>query len=123
MERNIESTLSELGIDYRFYRNIKNKTIFRNLKPIQQAKEEDLSYCSFDGEEAVSLISKSSAGIILCEKGLEGFIDQYGQRLEDLRMKHERQQLVFVDNPRAVFIKIVNKIYPKNVKTGYHLRQ
>ena len=33
-------------------------------------------------------------------------------------MKHERQQLVFVDNPRAVFIKIVNKIYPKNVKTG-----
>jgi UDP-3-O-[3-hydroxymyristoyl] glucosamine N-acyltransferase len=118
MERNIESTLSELGIDYRFYRNIKNKTIFRNLKPIQQAKEEDLSYCSFDGEEAVSLISKSSASIILCEKGLEGFIDQYGQRLEDLHMKHECQQLVFVDNPRSVFIKIVNKIYPKNVKTG-----
>ena len=72
-----------------------------------------------DGEEAVSLISKSSAGIILCEKGLEGFIDQYGQRLEDLHMKHERQQLVFVDNPRAVFIKIVNKMFfPKNVKTG-----
>ena len=118
MERNIESTLSELGIDYRFYRDIKNKTIFRNVKPIQQAKEEDLSYCSFDGEEAVSLISKSSAGIILCEKGLEGFIDQYGQRLEDLRLKHECQQLVFVDNARAVFIKIVNKIYPKNVKTG-----
>jgi UDP-3-O-[3-hydroxymyristoyl] glucosamine N-acyltransferase len=118
MERNIESTLSKLGIGYRFYRNIKNKTIFRNLNPIQQAKEEDLSYCSFDGEEAVSLISKSSAGIILCEKGLEGFIDQYGQRLEDLHLKNECQQLVFVDNPRAVFIKIVNKIYPKNVKTG-----
>lgn len=118
MESNIESTLSELGIDYHFYRNIKNKTIFRNVKPIQQAKEEDLCYCSFDGEEAVSLISKSSAGIILCEKGLRGFIDQHGQRLEDLHLKHECQQLVFVDNPRAVFIKIVKKIYPKNVKTG-----
>src|SRR5215210_1228538 len=118
MEGNIESTLSELGIDYQFYRNIKNKTIFRNIKPIQQAKEEDLSYCSFDDDEAVSLISKSSAGIILCKKGVEGFIDQYGQRLRDLYLKHEYQQLVFVDNPRAVFIKIVNKIYPKNVKSG-----
>ena len=107
MEWNIESTLSELGIDYQYYKNIKNKTIFRNVKPIQQAKEEDLCYCSFDGEEAVSLISKSSAGIILCEKGLEG-----------LHLKHGSQQLVFVDNPRAVFIKIVNKIYPKNVNTG-----
>lgn len=117
MKWNIESMLIELGIDYRCG-NIKNKSIFRNVATIQQGKEGDLCYCSFDGEEAVSLISKSSAGIILCEKGLEGFIDQYGQRLEDLQMKHERQQLVFVDNPRAVFIKIVNKIYPKNVKTG-----
>jgi UDP-3-O-[3-hydroxymyristoyl] glucosamine N-acyltransferase len=63
MEKNIESILLELGIDYHLSGNIK-KT-FRNVATIEQGKEEDLCYCSFDGEEALSLISKSNAGIIL----------------------------------------------------------
>ena len=77
MEWNIESILSDLGIDYQFYRNTNNKKTFRNVKTIRQGGEEDLCYCSFDGEEAISLISQSSAGIILCKRSLEEFIDQY----------------------------------------------
>jgi UDP-3-O-[3-hydroxymyristoyl] glucosamine N-acyltransferase len=115
MEWNIESTLSDLGIDFQFYRNTQNKKTFRNVKTIQQGKQEDLCYCSFDGEEAISLISQSSAGILLCKRSLEEFIDQYykGQK-NDAQV--QRSTIVLVDNPRAAFIKIINKIYNSDKK-------
>ena len=99
MKWNIESMLIELGIDYRCG-NIKSKNLFRNVATIQQGKEGDLCYCSFDGEEAVSLISKSSAGIILCKTNLEGFTDRCSS-MTDAKLLHPSQQLIFVDNPRA----------------------
>jgi UDP-3-O-[3-hydroxymyristoyl] glucosamine N-acyltransferase len=114
MKWTIESMLIELGIDYRCG-NIKSKSIFRNVATIQQGKEGDLCYCSFDGEEAVSLISKSSAGIILCKTNLEAFIDG-SSSMTDAKLLHPSQQLIFVDNPRAAFIKIINKIYNKDKK-------
>jgi hypothetical protein len=72
--------LSDLGISYHFYGNTGDKKkIFRSVATIQQGKEDDLCYCSFDGEEAVSIISKSNAGIILCKNSLKEFLDQYYQ--------------------------------------------
>ena len=66
MESNVESVLSDLGINYLFYgNNAGKKKTFRRVATIQQGKEDDLCYCSFDGEEAVSIISNSNAGIIL----------------------------------------------------------
>ena len=115
MEGNIESILSELGIDYHFYRNTKNKKTFRNVTTIQQGKEEDLCYCSFDGDEAISLISRSNAGIILCKRSLEDSINQ-GQN-QQLQLS-SKQQIILVNNPRAAFIRIINKIYPKRIETG-----
>jgi UDP-3-O-[3-hydroxymyristoyl] glucosamine N-acyltransferase len=113
MDISIESILSDLGIDYRLDGNIK-KT-FRNVATIQQGKEDDLCYCSFDGEEAVSIISKSNAGIILCKNSLKEFLDQYYQvPKNNTQLRH---QIILVDNPRAAFIKIINKIYPKRVET------
>lgn len=113
MEKNIESILLELGIDFRLCGNIK-KT-FRNVATIQQGKEGDLCYCSFEGEEALSLISKSNAGIILCGGGLEKAIAQNHQSSN----LSKKQQFIFVDNPRAAFIKIINKISKKdNKKVG-----
>jgi UDP-3-O-[3-hydroxymyristoyl] glucosamine N-acyltransferase len=113
MERNIESLLSDLGFNYHLNGNTKNKKIFRSVATIQQGKEEDLCYCAFDGEEAVSMVSKSNAGIILCKNSLKEFIDQNYQSSFFLIKK---QQLIFVDNPRATFIKIINKIYNKDKK-------
>jgi UDP-3-O-[3-hydroxymyristoyl] glucosamine N-acyltransferase len=105
VEKSIESILFELGIDYRLYGNFK-KT-FRNVATIEQGKEEDLCYCSFDGEEALSLISKSNAGIILCKGSLEKAIAQNYQFSDPSK----KRQLIFVENPRAAFIKTINKIY------------
>lgn len=113
MEKNIESILLELGIDFRLCGNIKK--IFRNVATIQQGKEGDLCYCSFEGEEALSLISKSNADIILCGEGLEKAIVQNYQSSN----LSKKQQFIFVDNPRAAFIKIINKISKNdNKKVG-----
>jgi UDP-3-O-[3-hydroxymyristoyl] glucosamine N-acyltransferase len=112
VEKSIESILFELGIDYRLYGNFK-KT-FRNVATIEQGKEEDLCYCSFDGEEALSLISKSNAGIILCKGSLEKAIAQNYQFSDPSK----KRQLIFVENPRAAFIKIINKIYNSDNKNG-----
>ncbi|HZA62090.1 MAG TPA: DapH/DapD/GlmU-related protein [Nitrososphaeraceae archaeon] len=113
MDISIESILSEIGIDYRLVGNIK-KT-FRSIATIQQGKEDDLCYCSFDNEEAVSIISKSNAGIILCKNSLKESLDQYYQIWKNnTQLRH---QIILVDNPRAAFIKIINKIYPKRVET------
>src|SRR6188474_2301718 len=109
MEGNIESILSELGISYDLYADSQKKKTFRNVRTIQQGKEDDLCYCSFDGKEAVSIISKSSAGIILCKRSMEGHLDQNYRTLFLTR----KQQLIFVDNPRSALIKIISKIYPK----------
>ncbi len=106
MESNVESVLSDLGISYHFYGNAgdKKKKTFRRVATIQQGKEDDLCYCSFDGEEAVSII-------ILCKKSLKEFLDEYYQvPKNNTQLRH---QIILVDNPRAAFIKIINKIYPK----------
>jgi UDP-3-O-[3-hydroxymyristoyl] glucosamine N-acyltransferase len=114
MDISIESILSEIGIDYRLVGIIK-KT-FRSVATLQQGKEDDLCYCSFEGEEAVSIISTSNAGIILCKNSLKEFLDQYYQE-EKRNNTLVKQQIILVDNPRAAFIKIINKIYPKRVET------
>src|ERR687891_1049506 len=111
MENNVESVLSDLGISYLLYGNDgdKKKKTFRRVATIQQGKEDDLCYCSFDGEEAVSIILKSNAGIILCKNSLKEPLDQYYQvRKSKASREH---QIVLVDNPRATFIKIINKIF------------
>ena len=113
MERNIESILLELGIDFLLCGNIK-KT-FSNIATIQQGKDGDLCYCSFEGEEALSLISKSNADIILCGEDLEKAIAQNYQSSN----LSKKQQFIFVNNPRAAFIKIINKISKNdNKKVG-----
>lgn len=49
--------LSDLGSSYLFYGNTTDKKkTFRSVAIIQQGKEDDLCYCSFDSEEAVSII-------------------------------------------------------------------
>jgi UDP-3-O-[3-hydroxymyristoyl] glucosamine N-acyltransferase len=110
MEKNVESVLSDLGISYDFYGNARDKKkSFRSVATIEQGKGDDLCYCSFDGEEAVSIISKSNAGIILCKNSLKEFLDQYRQ-IRKNNAQH-RHQIILVDNPRAAFIKIINNIF------------
>jgi UDP-3-O-[3-hydroxymyristoyl] glucosamine N-acyltransferase len=91
---NIESILSRIGISYTL-EGIANK--FAGVSSLEEATENDLSFCSSKGQDAVLSISKSNAALILCSSDLRA----------DIHAKPS-QGLIFVDNPRLAFIRAVN---------------
>ncbi|NHH98172.1 hypothetical protein DYY66_1960 [Candidatus Nitrosotalea sp. FS] len=88
-EFDIKSMLSNLNIDYEIDGDTEKK--IKNISSIKNAKPDDLSFCYYEGDKAIDLISKSKAGVILCKKSLRGLV-------------HPRQgaQLIFLDKPRYV---------------------
>jgi len=74
---------------------------------IGEATEGDLSFCWYVGEKGVSYISKSKAGVILCKS-----------EMQDLVHPHGRQLLIFTDNPRLAFVRILNEMQGKNRLVG-----
>jgi UDP-3-O-[3-hydroxymyristoyl] glucosamine N-acyltransferase len=67
------------------------------VSSILEAGEDDLAFCAWDDEKGISSISNSNAGIILCKNTLKG------------QVTNSRSQLVFLDNPRFVFVHFVNR--------------
>ncbi|MGI0058860.1 MAG: DapH/DapD/GlmU-related protein [Nitrosotalea sp.] len=104
-EFNIKSMLSSQNIDFETEGDTKRK--IKNISPITNAKPSDLSFCHYDGDKAIDLISKSKAGVILCKKSLRGLV-------------HPRQgaQFIFLDKPRYVFVNLANKIFVKQKMIG-----
>ena len=70
---NIESLLSELGVDYQ-KKGPPQRKIINGVSSIKEATEDELSFCYYEGEKGASLISQSKAGVILCKKTMEGLI-------------------------------------------------
>jgi UDP-3-O-[3-hydroxymyristoyl] glucosamine N-acyltransferase len=70
----------------------------RNIAALDEAKPADLTFSSLSSETDFSRISKSNAGIILCDKS-------HSMNLSP----KQNQLLVFVDNPRLVFIHVINR--------------
>ena len=102
---NIRSILSQFNVSYEIEGN--NKKKIKGVSSLANAKSDDLSFCSVDGDEAVNLISQSDAGIIFCKKSLQG-----------IALPKQGVQLIFVDNPRFVFVKLANKIFTKKKMIG-----
>lgn len=104
-EVDIQSTLSSMNISYKIDGN-ERKTV-KGISSILNASSDELSFCYCDGKEALDLISQSNAGVILCKKSLYGLV-------------HPRQgaQLIFLDNPRLVLVKMANKIFVKKRMIG-----
>ena len=105
MEYDIESILLNLGIDDYISQGIKKKV--KGYAAITEATENDVSFCWYEGERALPLISNSKAGVILCEKSLQGYLSTLQQK-----------QILFVDDPRFAFINIVDKMQNRKRKTG-----
>lgn len=105
MEWDIEVLLSKEDI---VSRSEGSKIKIKNVSSINEATENDLSFCYYDGEKAASLISKSNAGVILCKNSLEGIVHP----------KSGRQQFFFMDNPRLVFVRLMAQICMKKKMTG-----
>jgi UDP-3-O-[3-hydroxymyristoyl] glucosamine N-acyltransferase len=82
------------------------------VSAINEARERDLTWCYYEKEKGVSLISQSNAGIILCAKSLLGRVHP----------KDSRRQLFFLDNPRYAFVKIMIQMYNKKNTAGISAR-
>jgi len=105
IEFDIKSMLSNLNIYYEIEGD--NEKRIKNISSITSAKPDDLSFCYYEGDRAIDLISQSKAGVILCKKSLHGLV-------------HPRQgtQLIFLDKPRYVFVNLANKISTKQKMIG-----
>jgi UDP-3-O-[3-hydroxymyristoyl] glucosamine N-acyltransferase len=78
---------------------------------IDDATGSDLAFCWYAGEKGASYISKSRAGVILCKSEMQGMVHPHG-----------RQLLVFTENPRLVFVRILNKMQGQNKLSGISQR-
>src|SRR5919197_3986755 len=92
----VTAILSDIGIDYKLEGSF-NK--INGFSSIEEATQHDLSFCSSKGAEAIFSISKSAAALILCNSTIQGAV-------------HPRpgKGLIFVDDARIAFIKIVNHV-------------
>jgi UDP-3-O-[3-hydroxymyristoyl] glucosamine N-acyltransferase len=105
MRWNIQSLLSDLDISYDYEGG--NRT-FKSVSSLLEAAENDLSFSYDEGEEAVSSVSKSNAGVIICSKAIEGLVHP----------NHDKQALFFLDNPRLAFVRILNHIQQRKRMVG-----
>ncbi|HEY7109276.1 MAG TPA: LpxD N-terminal domain-containing protein [Nitrososphaeraceae archaeon] len=96
--KDIESILLDLQIDYQTRGSSENFRKVRNIAALDDAKSTDLTFSTLSAEADFSLISKSDAGIIICDKSHSA----------NLRPR-QNQLLVFVENPRLVFIHLINR--------------
>jgi UDP-3-O-[3-hydroxymyristoyl] glucosamine N-acyltransferase len=72
------------------------------VSSLGNAGPNDITFCGVTGSEGTELVNKSNAGIIICAAEFEG----------ELNSTHS--QLVFVDEPRFVFVKVLSKVLKMN---------
>jgi len=110
-------------LDQKDYYLLKGQTstIVNNVAPIDNSTSNDLTFCSTDDYDAIVSILRSNAGIILCKRKLEGLVYPLSDRNTEKNDSQstdysfqtqagKQQLLVFVENPRLLFIKLASKI-------------
>jgi len=87
--------------------NENNDQPIYQFKPIGEAKNGDISFCSYTDDKAIQLINESNASLIICS------IDLQNKNLET------NSTLIFVKNPRLWFMRCVRKFFPhKKIPEG-----
>ena len=84
-----------------------DQPIYR-FKPISEAKNGDISFCSYTDDKAIQLINESNASLIICS------IDLQNKNLET------NSTLIFVKNPRLWFMRCLRKFIHKKIPEGIH---
>ncbi len=86
----------------------KQDQIISGFNTIQNAKNNELSFCSVKNENGIELINKSNAGLILCPF-----------ELRNKKFK-TKTTLIFVRQPRLYFIKCIKQFSPRIIKSEIH---
>lgn len=91
-----------------FHLGQSTKTRISGVGPIHLAKKGEITFCSHIGKRGIELISRSNASLIFCHTSL----------------KHElakgEKTLIFVENPRLVFIRFLKKNMKVSRSFGFH---
>ena len=101
----IESILSDLEVDYQVIGSRANFKKIRSVAAIDDATPYDLTFSSGNNEKAASILSKSNAGIILCNRSIGTSLSVRPDQL-----------LVLVDNPRLVFMHVASRLHSIRAK-------
>ncbi len=103
-EWDIRSALAKLGVDFRVEGG---SAKVHGAAPIGEATEGDFAFCGYGGEKGASYIAKSKAGAILCRSKMQGRVHPKG-----------RQALIFTDNPRLAFVRVLNEMQGRKKLAG-----
>jgi UDP-3-O-[3-hydroxymyristoyl] glucosamine N-acyltransferase len=101
LEIDIETILLEQKIEFD---SQGPKKIVKGFSSITEATQDQVSFCWYDEEKGLDLISQTKAGVILCKKNMKRLINP-----------KPGIQYFFLDNPRLVYIHIINLFF-KNKK-------
>ncbi len=101
----IESLLSDLDINYRVVGSRSNSNSIKNVAAIDEATSDDLTFCSSNDERGLNNISKSNAGVILCDSTAGTSISPKAQQL-----------FILVSNPRLTFMHLANRMYGSRIR-------
>jgi UDP-3-O-[3-hydroxymyristoyl] glucosamine N-acyltransferase len=104
IEWDILSLLANIGIEFRLEGN---HVKVNDVAEIDRATGSDLAFCWYTGEKGKACIVNSKAGIILCRNEMQGIVHPSLTQL-----------LIFTENPRLAFIKILNKMQGKKRPIG-----
>lgn len=74
---------------------------------LEAANENQLSFCSYSGQKAVAAITSSRAGVVICNSSLASFV-----------RPNPGQLLLFTDNPRLSFVRVLNLMLHSNRASG-----
>jgi UDP-3-O-[3-hydroxymyristoyl] glucosamine N-acyltransferase len=94
LEWDIQETLKSLKMPFESEGH--SHQTFQRAARVDNAKRGDIAFCSATDENAVNLVANSGAGVILCNKALKGKVHP-----------KNKQTLVFADNPRLAFVKVL----------------
>lgn len=105
MEWDIKELLIKIGINYKFEGGYKT---ISQVASLLEATENELAFCFYEGEQGMSAITKSKAGVIICLENLEGLVHP----------TFAGQQLFFVENPKFALVQIMSYLYKKKPLKG-----
>lgn len=103
----VTKLLAKLGADFSVEGEA-GKT-FSRIASLSEATLTDLTFCSAEGTQGVDAVLHSNGGVILCKKELKGAVEV-----------RNGIQLVYVDNPRHMFVRIARELGHMNRRENSH---
>ena len=88
--------------------NENNDQLIYQFQSIREAKNGDISFCSYTDDKSIQLINESNASLIICS------IDLQNKNLET------NSTLIFVKNPRLWFMRCLRKFIHQKIPAGIH---